>query len=345
MRQITKYAYANAKIRAMLSQLLDGPRLEALLQAKDLYEALDLLKKTQYAEAVGRMERENPDLQQLERELAVHDEAVFRKVGSVLGAPEKELVFLLLEKYEIESLKVVLRLWYRHPQVNPADFLPASQIIHPIDYKKILNAESIEEVIVLLDKTPYRQPLVRAREIFKQKESLYYLEAALDVDYYERVLKSVERFSVSDRKVALKIIGIEIDIENINWLIRLRKYYNIALEDMLEWIIPGGERINKDTVRRYYTTDGLGKIVESVALGPYVKIKEMTEQNIYLIEGFLYEFLYREVKRALAGFPFSIGTVLGYLILKRRETRNLISILNAKRYGWKKDELLALLAI
>jgi vacuolar-type H+-ATPase subunit C/Vma6 len=48
MRQLAKYSFVNAKIRAMLSSLLDESRINALLEARDPGEALDILKKTPY---------------------------------------------------------------------------------------------------------------------------------------------------------------------------------------------------------------------------------------------------------------------------------------------------------
>jgi len=70
-----------------------------------------------------------------------------------------------------------------------------------------------------------------------------------------------------------------------------------------------------------------------------------SQKNIYFIENFLYEILLKEVKTALGGDPFTIGTVLGYLILKRRETKNIISLLYAKACGINKEELSRLINI
>ena len=343
MSQLAKYAYANAKIRAMLSRLLDERLFESLLASNGIEEAIGLLKKTPYAPVFEQAEKDGFAIHGIEEGLTRFDEDIFRKVAGILLPAEKDLIFLLLEKYEIEAVKTCLRLWYRKAKVDPAEYLPAKPIVHPIDYRRLLAAKDIEEFIVLLSETPYFKPLARGREKFKEKSSLFYLEVSLDIDYYARIIQAVSRFSPSDKNVALKILGIEIDIENINWLIRLRTYYDIPLGDMLDWIIPGGAKIDKDSVRKAYNPDGIGTIIASVASGPYAAIKELIGQNTSLMENFLYQVLLREVRRALSGFPFSIGMVLGYLTLKRRETRNVISILNAKRLGWKKDETASLL--
>jgi vacuolar-type H+-ATPase subunit C/Vma6 len=52
--------------------------------------------------------------------------------------------------------------------------------------------------------------------------------------------------------------------------------------------------------------------------------------KLYLLEIILWNYLINEAKKTFSGFPFTIGTVLSYMILKRTEIRNLITILNGK---------------
>jgi len=346
MRQLAKYSFANAKIRAMLSYLLEPAVFSFLLETKDVYELVEALKKTPYKEIVEDIDQDKLDLNGLEKKFLKADIVAYRKVyGALSTKPEKEFTALLLERYELEELKVALRIWHKKALVDLDDYIIEPNICYPIDFKKISLAATIEEVILLLDETPYKKPLLKVKEKFKERNSSFYLEAALDVDYYTRLNNQVSRLCGSDQKVAHKILGVAVDIENINWLIRLRKYYSLGMGEMLEWFIPGGERINQEVIRKFYTTDGLTKVVESVAFGPYARIKDLVEENVALIENFLYEFLSREVKAALSGFPFTIGTVLGYLILKHRETRNIISLFNAKHYGWKRQEIQPLLSL
>jgi V/A-type H+-transporting ATPase subunit C len=212
-----------------------------------------------------------------------------------------------------------------------------------IDYKKILVAGSIEEVMIALSETPYKKPILNGRNKFKEKDSVFFLEASVDIDYYERLYEAINKLSLPDRKAAKKIVGIIIDMENIRWLLRLRKYHAIGIGDILEWVVPGGGWIDKDTVKRFYSSDGLSKIVESVSLGPYAQIKDLVEKNIHLIEGLLYNILFSEIKKILSGFPFTIGTIIAYLVLKYRETRSIISLFYAKEYKLQKEEFQPLL--
>ncbi len=346
MRDLATYSYANARIRALLSYLLSQPFFSRLLEAKDIYEVMEGLKGTDYKSVQEKFEREETDLAALEKEFVLHDLAAFDKVcDSLAGKREKEMVFLFIQRYELQELKAMLRIWHKKSPVDIEDYLAGRKIAFDIDFHKIPSAQNVEEIILFLDDTPYKNPLLRAKDKFKRSGSIFYLETALDIDYYKRLLACVETLSAGDRRIARKILGIEIDIENINWLVRARQYYSLSTGEILEMVIPGGSAVSADTVRQSYGGEGKGNLLDNIAVGPYMRLKDFASGNVALLENFLYAVLLQEIKRQLAGFPFTIGTVLGYLILKNRETRNLISLLYAKNYGLTKEEAMPLIGM
>lgn len=347
MRQLSVYAFANAKIRAMLSFLIPAETFNRLLEVKGVYEILEELKKTPYGPVLEQSGGLDPlDLQAIERALVRHELAVCRKIQAMLSSkPEKDFLALLVQRYEVEQLKVCLRLWHRRQPVVLNDYIAETGISHDIDYRKIVSAGSIEEIILLLDHTAYKQPLMQARQKYRERHASFYLEAGLDADYYARLLAATGRFSRIDRGIAGRILGVEIDIRNINWLVRLRKYYGLGMGEMMEGVVSGGTWITRERVRGMYVSDGLGSVVQSVALGPYARIKDMVEDHVAVMENFLYGFLLQEVKKALSGFPFTIGTVLGYLVLKHRETRNIVSVLYARHFGWEKEQIAPVISV
>ena len=347
MHELAAYAFINAKIRAMLSFLISPELFSRILEAEDIYGIMEILKEAPYyKKLIENAGREVTDLRAIERQLIKNDLDIYRRIyRSIPGNIERELVEFFIEKYELEQLKVALRIWHKKMPININDYILGEKISFDIDYKKIIYAPNIEEIIFLLDNVPYRKPVLMARETFKEKGSIFYIEASLDMDYYRRIFACLDLLSSRDKDIAKRIIGIQIDIENINWLIRMRKYYNLPAGDMLEWVIPGGSKINKENITKFYATDGLAKIVDSVAFGPYAKIKDLIEENVGLIENFLHEVLLKETRRALSGYPFTIGTILSYMILKNSETRNIVSLFYAKSLGLKKEETSSLLNI
>ncbi len=345
--QLATYAYVNAKTRAMLSSLLDRRTWEQLLNVPDAAAAVEALKGTVYLPQMEEAETRGAGPEVLERVLAAHLQATYRKVGrSFRTRAEINLLRHLLERFELEDLKTALRLWQRKTPDEIGRYLPErlSGGDHP-DYQAVAAAHSFDDIIDRLKKTPYLGPLRKVRDKFLENHSLFEVEMALDIDYYERLGACLDRLSRPDRKTARNIIGIEVDIENICWLIRQRKYYALGMGAMLEHVIPGGLRINKETIRHLYSTDGLPQVVASVALGPYAKVKDLVEEDVAGLEAFLQGILLDQVKKTLAGIPFNIGTVLGYLLLKQREIRNLTAVFYAKHYGLKRDKLAALISV
>ncbi|HOL66520.1 MAG TPA: V-type ATPase subunit, partial [bacterium] len=120
MRQLARYAFANARVRALLSQLLDEAAWRRLLEARDLQEVLSLLQSTPYGRILASFTGVKEELVGLERTLKRQDIALHRKLArSVSGEKEKSLILLLCQRYEVEELKTALRLWHGKPAVEP----------------------------------------------------------------------------------------------------------------------------------------------------------------------------------------------------------------------------------
>ena len=337
---ITVYAFTNARLRAMLSRLIQPQQFSQLCQVKNKRELAEALKGTAYAPALAGVS--GPDFDPDVLAAALRGQAIKDSLAAVnvFGeGPSRRFACVYFQQYELESVKTALRLWHAKGFVKAAFYLDdKTAFCSPLDLNKLLAAGTIEEIIVLLNHTPYRGPLERARDKFKATGSSFYLEAALDKDYYQRLQLSAQALSSGDQAAVKQLLGVQIDMENIGSLIRFRKYYDLEMSAMMELLIPGGNQIKKDTVRDFYATDGLAKIVDMVAKARYQHIRELVTGRPELVEDFLYQVLMAQVKRILAGFPFTIGLAAAYLALKYRELRDLTAILYAKQYGWDADK-------
>jgi vacuolar-type H+-ATPase subunit C/Vma6 len=49
------------------------------------------------------------------------------------------------------------------------------------------------------------------------------------------------------------------------------------------------------------------------------------------------------VRHLLAGYPFTIGILLAYFVLKSAEIRRIQTVLNAKFYNWPEERIMAAL--
>ena len=64
-----------------------------------------------------------------------------------------------------------------------------------------------------------------------------------------------------------------------------------------------------------------------------------TSSKLIMIEEILNNTLKNEVKKILSGYPFTIGTVLSYFILKSGEIHKIRTILNGINYGMESERI------
>ena len=86
--------------------------------------------------------------------------------------------------------------------------------------------------------------------------------------------------------------------------------------------------LQKSLVSKY---TGLSAILASSGSG--------TAARLLLIQQVLEFIIEHEVRRMLAGYPFTIGIMLSYFFLKKKEIQTIMTMLNAKIYALSEQQL------
>ncbi len=340
MAGLASYAFLNARLRTKLSKLLSAEKYEQLTRAADVEGAYHVLRETGYTDIFRDM-ASAADVARAEAALVDHLIQVHREVAAHCKGEVRRFIEELMRKYEVENLKAVLRAWNTKEEVR---FVYRAQICNEIPVDSMLKAATIEEIIVLLGETPYRKPLAGGREKYKETGSLFYLEVALDRELYAATLRAIEELSMADRRIAAKLIGIEIDILNINWIVRFKRYYNLGLAEITNLMMPGGVHIREELVREVYPGRDQASLMSALLGGiSGAAVQRIgTEREVEALnqlEAFLREMYARQLRKALGGYPFTIGTAIAYLRLKRIEVSNIITLLNAKALKLPTEEI------
>lgn len=340
---VSKYSLVNAKVRARLSTLLDEAQINRLAETRDLAEFYAALDGTVYEPIFSQPEIAfDPRVGErllLEREIRWHTELL-----RDLSGAERALVAHFVEKYEIENLKVSLRIREGSREGEEMKYLVRGALPHALPYQAISEAGSLEEALGYLGGTPFQEPVRRAFDEYVERGTLFPVEIGLEIDYYRRLKERVAALSKGDRRIAERLVGLEIDRTNIAWLIRLKFYYDVPVGELIEYNIPGGFRLSESRLREAFKAETPSEMLRLAVEKAYSGVSDALLQGeqlskLYLLEIILWNYLLVEAKRTLGGFPFTIGTVLAYLILKRTEVRNIITILNGKVYKMGRSEI------
>ncbi|MBN2071005.1 MAG: V-type ATPase subunit [Candidatus Krumholzibacteriota bacterium] len=340
---VSKYSLVNAKVRARLSTLLDPEQINRLAESRDLAEFYTALNGTIYEEIFSRPEIAfDPRVGEkllLEREVEWHSELL-----KDLRGPERDLVSHFLEKYEIENLKIALRIREGKRGGEDMKYLVRQTLPHSLPYQAISEAATIEDALSYISRTPFFKAVNSVIDDYRERGTLFPVEINLEIDYYQRLKEKIEKLSKKDREISRKLVGLEIDQKNLGWLIRLKFYYDVPVGELLDYNIPGGFRMTKDRMKQAFKAESIQEVLaaaldKSLSNLSEILVKGQNLSKLYLLEIILWNILISRAKKTLGGFPFTIGTVLSYLILKRTEIRNIITIMNGKIYKMDRGEI------
>lgn len=343
---VGRYAFINAKLRARLSTMLPEEYFERLEGSYSLADAFALLKETTYAGLTDIFDQTG-DLKAVELELLRQEIERHRDLRRQTEEPVGELITAIELRYEVLVLKRAFRLWFdRTIRNRPIDealpYLYRGQICYPIDVDAVVGSAGIEQIAAELRKTPYASIVEKYGSEVTTNRTLFPVEAALDRLYFQRLLAAFEHLDRLDREIAGKLIGIEIDIENINRLVRFKEVYGLSYEELIADLIPQGHRLGPKLIESIIAAPDTGARIAEVLGSEYPELSAMMSggrpssplpARLLLIERVLEEVLAIEIRRVLAGYPFSIGIVIAYFLLVQNETKRIRAILNAKFYG------------
>jgi V/A-type H+/Na+-transporting ATPase subunit C len=347
---VKTYGFINAKLRTRISRILPDEFMNRLIHSHSLGEAVQLFRDTAFS-GIETVYNKTGDLKMVELELLKYEINLYVEIEKYVNDQILSFIRILATRYEVDNLKNIIRLWFdktiRKRDIQDALLYMYREKIHyDLQWDSILPAESLSQVAEILKDTPYAEIIHKNLKYTDEKKSIFSLENGLDVYYYKQLMAGVERLSKQDREIAQRLLGVEIDLKNINLIVRLKNMYNLSLDDALAYLLPYGYAVDKNTLADVYATKDVTGIVKEVVHKRYAGLETLvTSQGtesysrLILIERVLDQIMLYEVRKVLLGNPFTIGIILAYFILKGNEIKKIVTILNAKYYKISEDRI------
>ena len=359
MGKVNDYAFINAKLRARLGQMKESHLFDDMIKASSLSEAMALLKDTRHS-SLSSVYEATGDLEQVELSLLEEEISTYREICSYLKGEARKVVEVLLEKTECENLKNAFRLWYsmkvrNHSMTYRASYIYKGEIVHKIDYDRIINSRTYDDVLSALLKTPYYDVFRKFTIEDLSESGLFFLEIALDHLFFDHLFSECAKLSPEDREEAEMIYNVDVDLKNILMLTRYSYSYHLSPESLRRVMIPMGYIAREAERMGALQSDDPIAVLSGIVRHHYPQISEeiarirrtaddltTVEENnreILLIEAYLGERRKKEYRKILQGDPFSIGVVLAYFFLCIQEYGALRAILSGKYYGRSEEKI------
>ncbi len=348
------YAFINAKLRTRISKILPQQFIRQLIRARSLAESVQMLGETDFV-SVQKVYERTGDIKTAELELLRKELSVYLELENLVEEDLREFVQALSERFEIENLKNAFRLWFdrrvRGRNIEDARrYLMRRRIHYQIDLEAIIDADTLEQAADGLAATPYTALVRQQAAAVMEAASLFPLELALDRYLYGRLAQAADRLEPRDREIARRLIGVEIDLQNVSWLIRFKNFYSLEAERALGYTLPGGLNLSGELMRQIYGAERTERQISALVgkrypeIAPLLASEERSKfsARLTMIERILEQIMTIEVRKIMTGYPFTIGIILAYFILKGSEIRKIMTVLNAKFYEWPEERILTL---
>ena len=346
---LSVYGFLNAKLKARISGMLSPETLESLVRSPTLSEAMVLLKDSPYS-ALESEYACTGDLRGCEALLYSMEVEYHTGLERFAKEPTRSVIRAYSIRFEAETLKNAVRLWFEtrvrnRPSEGSGVYLFRGALPNRLDLDALLSAPDSEALIRAVSGTPYELILGETVAQAVSEKTLYSLESKLDKLVFSTLLASLDGLSRRDREIARRVLGIEIDFHNVQWLVRAKHFYRLGPEEALASLVPGGSPFDAAKTASVYPSGNLTELAETIlgsgnrGLAALAGTGGDPSARLGFLERALRAVLRGESGRLLGGYPFTIGTLLAYFALKREEIRTLLAILNAKYYALPEERI------
>ena len=322
-----KYPSINAKLKGMYAKRLKNDDLQDLAKQNNLKSAVAILKNKSSSLNVLS---EDADREQIEKVL--NGEIIYdiEKIVKYLDKNDTQIFNLLISKYEIRCIKKAIKLLYSKNEYDENIKIWTNTIF--TDLKGLESIKSIDEFLKIINNTKYKKILKKYFENKDTEYSIFEIENELDKMY----LKSIYN-SAGNNKNLKKMIGAKIDFTNILWIYRMKKYYNFSEDKIEKSIIDINYALKKNQILSLVKAKNIEELNEILKKTVYSNI---STDDIYELEFNMKKYLHGLYIKNFKSNLLSINCIYSYLNLVELENKDIISIIEAVRYGIDKEKLL-----
>ncbi|MFB6127226.1 MAG: V-type ATP synthase subunit C [Halolamina sp.] len=331
--------YVTARVRSRQGDLYDQEDYRKLLRMGPS-EIARYMEESTYEDEINALGARFGGVDLIEYALNRSLAAQFDAVLSWAEGRVYDLVARYLRKFDAWNVKTVIRGLYSDAddEAVETDLIRAGEFDDEL-LGRLLEADSVETVVEVLDGTPFGEALAGAVSDYEDSGVLVPLENAVDRAYYENLLADL----VVDEATQgyADFLRAEIDFRNARNALRLAR--SGADIDPGEYYIAGGRLFTANELASLANSPD--ELVERIRASTYgddlsAALEEFeAAESLIGFERALEAALLEYSENLGYVFPLSIGPVVAFVLATEREVENIRAIARGREAGLSEEEI------
>ncbi len=316
------FGYANARVKGMKGNLLTAETIRGLFAIGTVNEYVDMLEKTAYKNSFVDASTRYEGIELALVGLRLEFDRTLSKLMRIIPQSSRAKAESLMSLWEIRPLTVVLAAKATGEKLDES-YVDLLDVKGKAKATALMKASTFEDALRQLGHIGYKELAAKALKSYSKTKD--YKEALRMIGryYYENL---AEHAAKEPEEQVRNILHSELEYFNCTTALRM-KNAGIAKEKILEELVraKGG-----DLATKIANAETIGAAVEFVSddlKGSQDVLSEFKATgSISDVEIALEKKMFRKILSSTRISVLSLGTVLGFLYLKRREIENLRAI-------------------
>lgn len=324
MKLSNDYPYMYARISAKKAKLLEEKDYNKLVKMQPSEIARNL-EEGEYKSEINELGSKYDGVRLVELALARNLANTFSHLSDI--APEKleKTMKTFLRRYDILSLKRLLRAKKTESNEDVMSLLtPVTG--YTLQELEELSTKSFDHI---KDNIEFEDSAVNYQAYLEDKEELPEIEKALDQAYFDEMNLMASKIRNKHLK---RFISEEMEYENLKIALRLKKY-DTSNEEIKENLLTNGKHRLVDSV---VESSSLEEALDTVEKELDVTFEE--DYGLEQVEHQLEVARLENATKTLHREPLGITSIIGYIVAKTIEVRNLRMLIRAKETGIQNQE-------
>lgn len=335
MGNLITYSGIAAKVRAMERWRIKDGQFREMAALETVPEAVEYLRRfLPYREIFQELEDGDLHRGNIEQRLNLSQYRDFAKLYKFANIRQRRFMDLYFMHYEISIIKTCLRnaVGHREQRQDLSVFKVFFERHSKIDLILLSQSGSVEDFVGNLKGSPYHEPL--SLMLQRGRASLPDLETALDMLYFKTIWKIKEKYlSKEERGILVQCFGTRMDMLNLEWIRRSKKFYRLSAGEIYAMMIPIHLHLTKGEITKMAEAETMDQLYEMIRGSWYGRLDVIRSQEQPDLDHIIYEIVDRIYQTTRRKDPYSIAILNSYLYFKEREVAGIIHTIEQIRYG------------